>query len=115
VKPRSSTSRKGRDGEDRAVAFLEANGYRVLKRNLRLPGGEIDLLCIEGATLVFAEVKRRDSTTFGSALGAVDAKKRTTICKIAVDYAQIVAPHARIRFDVVALDGNRITLHRNAF
>jgi putative endonuclease len=112
---RNSTGAKGRDGENRAAAFLEEHGYRVLGRNVRFPGGEIDLLCLDGQVLVFAEVKRRDSRSFGTALAAVDVKKRTILQKLAADYAQIVAPKARIRFDVVALDGNRITLHRNAF
>jgi putative endonuclease len=106
---------KGRAGEDRAAAFLEASGYRVLQRNVRLPGGEIDAVCLDGTTLVVVEVKRRDSGAFGSALGAVDARKRATLRRIAAEYAQIVAPTAKIRFDVVTLDGNRPRLHRNAF
>lgn len=106
---------KGRAGEDMAAAFLTAAGYRVLRRNLRLPGGEIDALCLDGTTLVVVEVKRRDTATFGSALAAVDARKRATLRRIAADYAQIVAPSAKIRFDVVTIDGNRPRLHRNAF
>jgi len=106
---------KGRLGEDRASRFLAACGYRVLARNVRLPGGEIDAVCLDGPTLVIVEVKRRDSRTFGSALRAVDARKRATLRRIAADYAQIVAPSAKIRFDVVALDGDRLSLHRNAF
>jgi putative endonuclease len=98
-----------------AAAFLTAAGYRVLRRNLRLPGGEIDALCLDGTTLVVVEVKRRDTATFGSALAAVDARKRATLRRIAADYAQIVAPSAKIRFDVVTIDGNRPRLHRNAF
>lgn len=111
----SSTSAKGRAGEDRAAAFLEARGYRILARNVRLPGGEIDAVCLEDGVLVFVEVKARTGAAYGSALGAVDFRKRATLRSLAADYAQVVAPHARIRFDVVALDGNRIALHRNAF
>lgn len=106
---------KGRLGEDRASSFLAECGYRVLARNVRVPGGEIDALCLDGPTLVIVEVKRRDSRTFGSALGAVNARKRATLRRIAADYAQIVAPSAKIRFDVVTLDGQRLSLHRNAF
>lgn len=106
---------KGRLGEDRASSFLAACGYRVLARNVRVPGGEIDAVCMDGPTLVIIEVKRRDSASFGSALRAVDARKRATLRRIAADYAQIVAPSAKIRFDVVALDGRRLSLHRNAF
>ena len=110
-----STSSKGRDAELRAVALLQAHGYKVVQRNVRVPGGEIDVICLDGQTLVFVEVKQRADGTFGSALGAVDAPKRARLRRAAADYAQIVAPRARFRFDVVALDGNRARLHRNAF
>ena len=110
-----SHSAKGRDGEDRAAAFLEASGYRIVARNVRLPGGEIDAVAVERGTLVFVEVKSRSGAGYGSALSGVDAKKRATLRRLAADYAQVVAPSARFRFDVVALDGNRVTLHRNAF
>ena len=112
---RSDNSEKGRLGEDRASRFLAASGYRVLARNVRVPRGDIDAVCLDGPTLVIVEVKRRDSRSFGSALRAVDARKRATLRRIAADYAQIVAPSAKIRFDVVTLDGQRLTLHRNAF
>lgn len=111
----ASRAAKGRAGEQRAAAFLTARGYRVLARNVRLPGGEIDLVCSEAGVLVFVEVKRRDTGTFGSAIDAVDPGKRARLRRLAADYAQIVAPNARIRFDVVALDGNLLRLHRNAF
>lgn len=106
---------KGREGEDRAAEFLRARGYRVLARNVRFPRGELDLVCLDGATLVFVEVKARSAKAYGSALGAVDARKRRTLRRLAGEYAQIVAPNARYRFDVVAIDGERIALHRNAF
>ena len=64
---------------------------------------------------MIVEVKRRDGRRFGSALHAVDARKRATLRRVAADYAQIVAPSAKIRFDVVSLDGQRLRLHRNAF
>ncbi len=106
---------KGRRGEDRASGFLAERGYRVLARNVRVPGGEIDAVCFDGSTLVIVEVKRRDTRAYGSALCAVDARKRARLRRAAADYAQIVAPAAQIRFDVVTLDGPRLSLHRNAF
>lgn len=112
---RSSTSWKGRKGEERAAAFLREHGYRIVARNVRVPGGEIDLVCVESGTLVFVEVKRREGPAFGSALAAVNARKRRKLRVIASDYAQIVAPAAKVRFDIVTIDGNRIAVHRNAF
>jgi putative endonuclease len=106
---------KGREGEDTAASFLAGNGYRVLARNVRVGAGEIDAVCLDGNTLVIVEVKRREGARFGGALGAVDARKRATLRKLAAEYAQVVAPSARIRFDVVTLDGSQLRLHRNAF
>lgn len=80
-----------------------------------MPGGEIDLVCRDGDTIVFVEVKARTNDRFGKALSAVDSRKRATIRRLAADYVQIVAPNAHVRFDVVAVDGDRMTLHRNAF
>lgn len=111
----SRNGRTGQAGEDRAAEFLLQAGYEIVRRNLRLPGGEIDLLCKDGQTIVFVEVKARQSAAFGSALAAVDSRKRQTLRRLAADYVQIVAPDAHVRFDVVALDGERMTLHRNAF
>lgn len=109
-------SAAGRAGEERAAAFLrERYGYRIVQQNVRLPGGEIDLICADGDTIVFVEVKSRSGKTFGTALGAVDSRKRATLRRLAADYLQFVAPNANARFDVVALDGNRIALHKNAF
>ncbi|HLX25575.1 MAG TPA: YraN family protein [Candidatus Cybelea sp.] len=106
---------KGRLGEDCASRFLASCGYCVVARNVRVPGGEIDAVCLDGDALVIVEVKRRDSRKFGSALAAVDARKRARLRAAAADYAQVVAPSAKLRFDVVTIDGGRLALHRNAF
>ena len=105
----------GRSGEARAAAYLEGMGYRVVERNARFPGGEIDLICQDGLTLVFVEVKARSGQGFGPAISAVDQRKRRKIRSMASDYAQFHAPSARLRFDVVTIDGEIIALHRGAF
>ena len=110
-----SRTEKGRAGEDAAVQFLTSRGYRVLERNVRLPGGEIDAVCLDGTTLVIVEVRRRDGASYGSAVASVDARKRRTLRRIAADYAQIVAPGRSMRFDVVAFDAGRVRLLRDAF
>ncbi len=110
-----NNSSVGRAGEDRAATYLEERGYSIVQKNVRLPGGEIDLVCKDGETIVFIEVKLRNTAGFGSALGAVGRKKRATLRRLASDYLQFIAPNAQARFDVVALDGERISLHRNAF
>jgi len=106
---------RGRAAEDAAAALLEAHGYRIVGRNVRLPGGEIDIIAREGDAIVFIEVKARASGTFGSAVQAVDRRKRATLRALARDWLQIAAPRARARFDVVTFDRGHAELHRGAF
>jgi putative endonuclease len=82
---------------------------------LRTPEGEIDIVAREGDTLVFVEVKSRTTRMYGNAIGAVDARKRRRIRAVAEDYLQFFAPEAKVRFDVVTIDGGTIRLHRGAF
>jgi putative endonuclease len=105
----------GREGEDAAVRLLEDSGYAVIARNVRLPGGEIDVIARDRDTIVFVEVKARESRRFGSAIAAVDARKRRTLRLIAADWLQISAPGANARFDVVTVDASGARLHRGAF
>ena len=105
----------GQHAEQIAAAHLALLGMQVLARNVRGAGGEIDIVAREGDTIVFVEVKARSSAAFGSALAAVDARKRRRIRAIAADYLQVVAPQSRARFDVLTIEPAGITLHRNAF
>lgn len=107
--------RLGTAAEDCAAAHLRTLGFRILRRNLRGPGGEIDIVARDGETVVFVEVKARRSRAYGSALGAVDARKRARIRAVAADYLQIFAPSARARFDVLTIEPGAIRLHRGAF
>ncbi len=110
-----STKNKGTFGEARAAAFLRSCGFSIVATNVRLPGGEIDLICKDGEQIVFIEVKFRTTNAFGSAITGVHPRKRATLRRLAADYLQFFAPTARVRFDIVAIDGDRIALHRNAF
>src|SRR4051794_33643896 len=68
-KDENPAHRLGREGERLAARHLRRNGYRVLYRNFRAPhGGEVDIVCRDKScdTLVFAEVKTRTSTVFGT-------------------------------------------------
>lgn len=105
----------GRAGEAAAAAYLAGLGFHIERRNLRTPDGEIDIVAREGDTLVFVEVKARTSHAYGSSLGAVDARKRRRIRAVAEDYLQFFPTEAKVRFDVVTIDGDAIRLHRGAF
>jgi putative endonuclease len=105
----------GHEGEDAAADYLRSLGFTILQRNFRGPGGEIDIIARDGACIVFIEVKARRSRAFGSALSAVDARKRRRIRAVAEDYLQFFAPAMKARFDVLAIDGPTLRLHRGAF
>jgi putative endonuclease len=48
---------KGRSGEDAAAAYLEEKGIKILEKNFRGRKGEIDIIALDGDTLIFVEVK----------------------------------------------------------
>jgi putative endonuclease len=110
----------GRIGEDLAHRYLRGQGCTIVARNYRtLSGsGEIDLVAWQGKTLVFVEVKTRDSAEFGAPERAVDAGKERRLRTAARDYASRAGVEwERTRFDVVGvvLRPRRIEWIRNAF
>lgn len=110
----------GTRGEDLACTLLKKQGYKIIERNFKTPIGEIDIVAREGQTLVFVEVKTRESSAFGSAKWAVDRKKQQKLSRLALYYLNLKDWKDRpARFDVVAVDlerqGERIELFRNAF
>jgi len=94
----------GRAGEDLACSLLEENGLRVLERNVRFRDGEIDLIAVDGATLVFVEVKWRRNDARGAPAEAVTPKKRERVIRAARHWlAENPGRAAAVRFDVVAI------------
>ena len=81
--PAATTKQAGDAAEDRALAHLRAKGLKLVARNYRTPGrggGEVDLIMREpDATLVFVEVRRRASRSFGGAAASVGSTKQRRI------------------------------------
>lgn len=105
----STTKERGDAGEDEAMAFLQAQGLRLLQRNYRTPGrggGEIDLImqCADG-TVVFVEVRKRGRSDFGSAAATVGLPKQRRIILAARHYLLSWRQLPPVRFDVVTLEG----------
>ncbi len=110
----------GRRGERDAERYLKRRGYRILDRNFRAAGAEIDLIATEGGSLVFIEVKARRSVASGTPQEAVDERKQRRIRRAAEIYvARERARDLPIRFDVVAILMNegaaQIELVKDAF
>jgi putative endonuclease len=116
---RAPTTPKGRDGEDEAARFLEARGLSLLARNVRVGGGELDLVAEDGGTVVFVEVKwRRDASRGAPAEAVTPVKRRKLLSAARVWLAENPSSARReVRFDVVAIEGEAKTVDwiRGAF
>ena len=94
----------GQRGEDAAARFLRKLGYTILARGHRDRIGEIDLIAVEGRTVVFIEVKTRSSQAAGHPAEAVDDDKQRRLTKLAMTYLKRHdLLECSARFDVVAI------------
>ena len=99
-----SAKRLGNEGERATAAYLEERGYHILERNFCCRGGEVDLIALDGSTLVFVEVKLRRSLARGAPIEAVTSVKETRVRRAAQVYLAFCGQlFTRIRFDVVAV------------
>jgi putative endonuclease len=108
----SDNSRVGNQGEEIAANYLIARGYRILERNFRCKGGEVDIIARDPAdkSLVFVEVKARRGLTYGVPQLAVTHFKQRQISKASLTWLSKNRLHdANARFDVIA-----ILLHTDA-
>lgn len=107
----------GTEYEQCAAYFLEQKGYRILERNFRCRQGEVDLVALDGETLVFVEVKYRRDDRMGDGAEAVDRKKQKKIISCARYYLLCHREYTEhpCRFDVVSVRGSCLTLLRDAF
>ena len=94
----------GNRGERQAARYLRRKGFKICARQLRTPLGEIDLICLDGRTIVFVEVKTRRSDAAGQPEEAVDLRKQRQIARCALWYLRRHGLLERsIRFDVVSV------------
>lgn len=77
---------EGKLGEDIAVEYLKKHGFKIIERNFRIRGGEIDIVALDGDILAFIEVKTRSSSEFGSPFEAITPWKLRALIKSAQFY-----------------------------
>ena len=80
------SKRRGDLGEDAAARYLESRGFKVLERNWRFRQWELDLVCRDGDTVVFVEVKTRRAGSMATPADALNRKKRERLVKAASQY-----------------------------
>lgn len=124
--PTSSSQASGKLAEDQALLYLQRQGLKLVARNFRCKGGEIDLILSaplpafgqpEDAQelLVFVEVRQRRSQRFGGAAASVTAAKQARLILAAQVFLQRYPQAPACRFDVLAMDGDRIEWIKQAF
>jgi putative endonuclease len=95
----------GAAGEKRAAAHLRRRGYRIVARNVRADGVEIDLIARRGPVVVFVEVKTRRGHQLGPPEQAVDSRKRARLVRGAAAWLHANPRIARrARFDVIVCE-----------
>ena len=95
----------GTEGEARAAAFLERRGYRIVARNVRAGGVEMDIVARRGPLIVFAEVKTRRTRSSVAPEAAVDRRKQARLIRGAAAWLRAHPGVARrVRFDVIVCE-----------
>jgi len=126
ARARAGTKALGDAAEALALRHLQAQGLRLVRRNVRSPGrggGEIDLIMAESdGTLVFVEVRQRSRTDHGGAGGSIGWAKQRRIVFAARHFLARLGRTPPCRFDAVLVEGElggaeppRITWLRGAF
>jgi putative endonuclease len=94
----------GKQGEEIAASYLKGLKYRVVEKNYRCRCGEIDIVALDGNTLVFIEVKTRRTVSYGPPQLSVTPFKQRQISKAALTYlAKNRQTEMNARFDVISI------------
>lgn len=93
----------GKTGEDLAVEYLQSKGYQILERNWRSGHKEIDIIALDGDTLVAVEVKTRKSSFYGEPDIAIGEMKQKMLIWAADAYVRYKNLDVDVRFDIISI------------
>ena len=94
----------GAKGEKLAARFLRRKGYKIVQRNYRCKLGEVDIVAEQDKTLVFVEVRTKQTEKFGPPQSSVTSTKRRHISRVALFYIKEKGlVEQSCRFDVIAI------------
>jgi putative endonuclease len=112
-----NTSGMGREGEDRAAETLIRGGMQIIARNFRSRTGEIDLIALDGETIVFVEVKTWSAYGLEDLQYGISEKKQRRIIETAKYFLSVHRKYncMAIRFDVVFIGPHEVTHLVSAF
>ena len=98
-----TTLEQGRQTEQACCEYLQQQGLKLLEKNFHGRHGEIDLVMLEGKTLVFVEVRYRKNNDYGGPLASITAQKQRRIAATAELYLQQQPKYKNARIDVVGM------------
>lgn len=124
-RPRTPAQRAGDAAEAHVADHLEASGWSILARNVRVGRHEIDLVAVDPGpprTLVVVEVRWRAARDFGLPEETVDHRKRVRVRSAAYGLLDrgtlpdgLPLPRLPLRFDLIVVEpGGRLRHHRHA-
>jgi putative endonuclease len=93
----------GKKGEKLAKQYLDNKGFSVLRENWRFHHKEIDIICKEGTTLVFIEVKTRSDDFFQKPYESVENKKQCFLIEAAEAFIEEYTDFTELRFDIISI------------
>ncbi|MCH5193086.1 MAG: YraN family protein [Oscillospiraceae bacterium] len=98
-------------GEKAVAYYLEKKGYRILKRNFTVKGGEIDIIASKDGIIAFVEVKTRAPDPLVNGFEAVTAAKKRRIIRTSEKYSYRFPHDLQPRFDIVwvTVSGRKVT------
>ena len=102
------SNQRGQAAEDIALAYLQQRGLKLVERNFRCKGGEIDLIMRERGGLVFVEVRQRADARHGGAAASITEAKQRRLLIAAQVYLLRLRTLPACRFDVIAIDGTEL-------
>jgi len=96
---------KGRAGEEEAALYLEKKGAKILEKNFRRRTGEVDIIALDGETLIFVEVKTWSAYGIDALEQAINAKKQHKIIETSKYFLSLHREYRymSIRFDVIII------------
>ncbi len=102
----SPTHIKGQKAEERALHYLQTQGFKLVKQNYACKMGEVDLIMTQHNLLIFIEVRSRNTKAYGGAAASITYSKQRKISRTAAFFLQTHPrfSNADCRFDVIAFD-----------
>lgn len=93
----------GKEGEDRALTYLQGLGYEIQAVNWRCRSGELDIVACYKEQLIVVEVKTRTTLEYGTPQDAIDDRKIQSIIKVTQAYLAQSDCDYEVRFDIITL------------